>query len=539
ALMGANMQRQAVPLVRSEAPYVGTGMEQRAAYDAGDLIITPKAGVVENVTADLITIMDDEGQRDTYMLRKFERTNQNTNYNQTPLVSLGERVEAGQVLADGPGTHNGEMSLGRNLLVAFMPWEGHNYEDAIILNQRIVEEDILTSIHIEEHEIDARDTKLGPEEITREIPNVSDDVLRDLDERGIVRIGADVRAGDILVGKVTPKGETELTPEERLLRAIFGEKAREVRDTSMKVPHGETGKVIGVSRFSREDDDDLAPGVNEMIRVYVAQKRKIQDGDKLAGRHGNKGVVGKILPPEDMPFMEDGTPVDIILNTHGVPRRMNIGQVLEVHLGWLAHAGWKIDTEDPANAELLKTLPEELYDVPPESLTATPVFDGATNEEISRLLASSKPNRDGDVMVDEHGKARLFDGRHASHYGRMCPIETPEGPNIGLIGSLASYARVNAFGFIETPYRKVVDGKVTDQVEYLTADEEDRYAIAQAEVEKDADGTLTGDRIEVRLKDGDIGVTDASGVDYVDVSPRQMVSVATAMIPFLEHDDAN
>ncbi|WP_136142094.1 DNA-directed RNA polymerase subunit beta [Corynebacterium endometrii] len=416
ALMGANMQRQAVPLVRSEAPYVGTGMEQRAAYDAGDLVITPKAGVVENVTGELITIMDDEGQRDTYMLRKFERTNQGTNYNQTPLVNIGDRVEAGQVLADGPGTHNGEMSLGRNLLVAFMPWEGHNYEDAIILNQRIVEEDILTSIHIEEHEIDARDTKLGPEEITREIPNVSDDVLRDLDERGIVRVGADVRPGDILVGKVTPKGETELTPEERLLRAIFGEKAREVRDTSMKVPHGETGKVIGTARFSREDDDDLNPGVNEMIRVYVAQKRKIQDGDKLAGRHGNKGVVGKILPPEDMPFMADGTPVDVILNTHGVPRRMNIGQVLEVHLGWLAHAGWKVDTEDPKNAELLKTLPEELYDVPADSLTATPVFDGATNEEISRLLASSKPNRDGDVLVNEEGKAQLFDGRSGEPY---------------------------------------------------------------------------------------------------------------------------
>ena len=420
ALMGANMQRQAVPLVRSESPYVGTGMEQRAAYDAGDLVITPKAGVVEDVTADLITIMDDEGQRDTYMLRKFERTNQGTNYNQTPLVSMGDRVEAGQVLADGPGTHNGEMSLGRNLLVAFMPWEGHNYEDAIILNQRIVEEDILTSVHIEEHEIDARDTKLGAEEITREIPNVAEDVLSDLDERGIIRIGADVRPGDILVGKVTPKGETELTPEERLLRAIFGEKAREVRDTSMKVPHGEVGKVIGVARVSREDDDDLAPGVNEMIRVYVAQKRKIQDGDKMAGRHGNKGVVGKILPPEDMPFMADGTPVDIILNTHGVPRRMNIGQVLEVHLGWLAHAGWKVDVDDPANADLLKTLPEELYDVPADSLTATPVFDGATNEEISRLLASSRPNRDGDVLVDGEGKATLFDGRSGEPY--MYPI---------------------------------------------------------------------------------------------------------------------
>jgi DNA-directed RNA polymerase subunit beta len=416
ALMGANMQKQAVPLVRAEAPYVGTGMEQRAAYDAGDMVITPKAGVVENVNADLITIMDDEGIRDTYMLRKFERTNQGTNYNQTPLVNMGDRVEAGQVLADGPGTHNGEMSLGRNLLVAFMPWEGHNYEDAIILSQRIVEEDILTSIHIEEHEIDARDTKLGAEEITREIPNVSEDVLRDLDDRGIIRVGADVRPGDILVGKVTPKGETELTPEERLLRAIFGEKAREVRDTSMKVPHGETGKVIGVARFSRDEDDDLAPGVNEMIRVYVAQKRKIQDGDKLAGRHGNKGVVGKVLPPEDMPFMADGTPVDVLLNTHGVPRRMNIGQVLELHLGWLAHTGWKVDTEDPKNAELLKTLPQELYDVPADSLTATPVFDGATNEEISRLLASSKPNRDGDVMIDEDGKTVLFDGRSGEPY---------------------------------------------------------------------------------------------------------------------------
>ncbi|MCS4535733.1 DNA-directed RNA polymerase subunit beta [Corynebacterium sp. HS2168-gen11] len=411
ALMGANMQRQAVPLVRSEAPLVGTGMELRAAYDSGDLIINKHAGVVENLSADFITVMADDGKRETYLLRKFERTNQGTSYNQKPLVSIGDRVEEGQVLADGPGTHNGEMALGRNLLVAFMPWEGHNYEDAIILNQRLVEEDTLTSIHIEEHEIDARDTKLGAEEITREIPNVSEDVLKDLDERGIVRIGADVRDGDILVGKVTPKGETELTPEERLLRAIFGEKAREVRDTSMKVPHGETGKVIGVRRFSREDDDDLNPGVNEMIRVYVAQKRKIQDGDKLAGRHGNKGVVGKILPQEDMPFLPDGTPVDIILNTHGVPRRMNIGQVLEVHLGWLAAAGWKIDTEDPANAQLLQTLPEELYDVAPGSLTATPVFDGASNEELAGLLRNSRPNRDGEVMVNEEGKAMLFDGR--------------------------------------------------------------------------------------------------------------------------------
>ena len=411
ALMGANMQKQAVPLLRSEAAYVATGMEQRAAYDAGDTVISKKAGVIENVTGDFITVMDDEGGRDTYMLRTFERTNQGTCYNQTPIVSAGDRVEAGQVIADGPGTKDGEMALGRNLLVAFMPWEGHNYEDAIILNQRVVEEDILTSVHIEEHEIDARDTKLGAEEITREIPNVSEDVLKDLDERGVIRIGADVRDGDILVGKVTPKGETELTPEERLLRAIFGEKAREVRDTSMKVPHGETGKVIGVRRFSREDEDDLGPGVNEMIRVYVAQKRKIQDGDKLAGRHGNKGVVGKILPQEDMPFLPDGTPVDVILNTHGVPRRMNIGQVLEVHLGWLAAAGWKVDVNDPANAKLLETLPEDLYDVPAGSLTATPVFDGATNDEIAGLLANSLPNRDGDVMVNADGKAQLFDGR--------------------------------------------------------------------------------------------------------------------------------
>ncbi len=306
ALMGANMQRQAVPLVRSEAPLVGTGMELRAAVDAGDVIVTEKTGVVEEVSSDYVTVMADDGSRTTYRLRKFARSNQGTCANQRPIVDEGQRVEAGQVLADGPCTENGEMALGKNLLVAIMPWEGHNYEDAIILSQRLVEEDVLTSIHIEEHEIDARDTKLGAEEITRDIPNVSDEVLADLDERGIVRIGAEVRDGDILVGKVTPKGETELTPEERLLRAIFGEKAREVRDTSLKVPHGESGKVIGIRVFSREDDDDLPPGVNELVRVYVAQKRKIQDGDKLAGRHGNKGVIGKILPQEDMPFLPDG-----------------------------------------------------------------------------------------------------------------------------------------------------------------------------------------------------------------------------------------
>ena len=307
-------------------------------------------------------------------------------------------MESGQVLADGPCTQNGEMALGKNLLVAIMPWEGHNYEDAIILSQRLVEEDVLTSIHIEEHEIDARDTKLGAEEITRDIPNVSDEVLADLDERGIIRIGAEVRDGDILVGKVTPKGETELTPEERLLRAIFGEKAREVRDTSLKVPHGETGKVIGIRVFSREDDDDLPPGVNELVRVYVAQKRKIQDGDKLAGRHGNKGVIGKILPQEDMPFLSDGTPVDIILNTHGVPRRMNIGQILETHLGWIGKTGWNIQiADDGSRPEWARPLPRRCCRRSADTNIATPVFDGAREEELTGLLASTLPNRDGEV----------------------------------------------------------------------------------------------------------------------------------------------
>nr|WP_099037243.1 DNA-directed RNA polymerase subunit beta [Mycobacterium neglectum] len=407
ALMGANMQRQAVPLVRSEAPLVGTGMELRAAIDAGDVVVTDKAGVVEEVSADYITVMADDGTRHTYRMRKFARSNHGTCANQRPIVDAGDRVESGQVLADGPCTENGEMALGKNLLVAIMPWEGHNYEDAIILSNRLVEEDVLTSIHIEEHEIDARDTKLGAEEITRDIPNVSDEVLADLDERGIIRIGAEVRDGDILVGKVTPKGETELTPEERLLRAIFGEKAREVRDTSLKVPHGESGKVIGIRVFSREDDDELPAGVNELVRVYVAQKRKISDGDKLAGRHGNKGVIGKILPAEDMPFLPDGTPVDIILNTHGVPRRMNIGQILETHLGWAAKSGWKID----GSPDWAANLPEEMLDVAPDSIVSTPVFDGAREEELSGLLAATLPNRDGDKLINDDGKAELFDGR--------------------------------------------------------------------------------------------------------------------------------
>lgn len=410
ALMGANMQRQAVPLVRSEAPLVGTGMELRAAIDAGDVIVADKTGVIEEVSADFITVMADDGTRQTYRMRKFNRSNHGTCANQRPIVDAGQRVEVGQVIADGPCTDNGEMALGKNLLVAIMPWEGHNYEDAIILSNRLVEEDTLTSIHIEEHEIDARDTKLGAEEITRDIPNVSDEVLADLDERGIVRIGAEVRDGDILVGKVTPKGETELTPEERLLRAIFGEKAREVRDTSLKVPHGESGKVIGIRVFSREDDDELPAGVNELVRVYVAQKRKISDGDKLAGRHGNKGVIGKILPAEDMPFLPDGTPVDIILNTHGVPRRMNIGQILETHLGWIAKTGWNIDVAAGV-PDWADKLPEELYTADPDTRTATPVFDGAQENELQGLLSSTLANRDGEVMVNGDGKAMLFDGR--------------------------------------------------------------------------------------------------------------------------------
>ncbi|MGK3207605.1 DNA-directed RNA polymerase subunit beta [Amycolatopsis sp. MEPSY49] len=412
ALMGANMQRQAVPLLRNQAPYVGTGVELRAAVDAGDVLVAEQAGIVEELSADLITIMHDDGTRKSYGLYKFRRSNHGTCFNHRPIVNEGDRVEQGQVIADGPSTENGEMALGKNLLVAVMPWEGHNYEDAIILSERLVQDDVLTSIHIEEHEIDARDTKLGAEEITRDIPNVSEEVLADLDERGIIRIGAEVRDGDILVGKVTPKGETELTPEERLLRAIFGEKAREVRDTSLKVPHGETGKVIGIRVFSREDDDELPPGVNELVRVYVAQKRKIQPGDKLAGRHGNKGVIGKILPVEDMPFMEDGTPVDIILNTHGVPRRMNIGQILELHLGWLASQGWTIE----GNPDWAKNLSEELYDVAPGTNTATPVFDGAKEEELTGLLGATKPNRDGERMVKENGKATLFDGRSGEPY---------------------------------------------------------------------------------------------------------------------------
>src|SRR5437667_5836849 len=361
ALMGANMQKQAVPLLRAEAPLVGTGVEFRAAVDAGDVALADEAGVVEDVSAEQIVVKERTGTLKTYDLVKFRRSNQGTNINQKPVVTIGDRVAKGQVIADGPSSEAGEIALGKNLIVAYMPWEGHNYEDAIIISERLVKDDTLTSIHIEEHEVDARDTKLGAEEITRDIPNVSEEILKDLDERGIVRIGAEVNPGDYLVGKVTPKGETELTPEERLLRAIFGEKAREVRDTSLKVPHGESGKVIGVRVFSRDEGDELPPGVNQLVRGYVAQKRKISDGDKLAGRHGNKGVIATVLPEGDMPFLEDGTPVDIILNPLGVPSRMNLGQVLEAHLGWAAARGFSMNGTE----------------FPEETFIASPVFDGA------------------------------------------------------------------------------------------------------------------------------------------------------------------
>ena len=413
ALMGANMMRQAVPLVRAEAPLVGTGMEFRAAVDAGDVLLARKAGVVTEVNADEVTVKNDDGSTESYFVEKFVRSNQGTSRNQKVVVAVGEKIEPGQVIADGASTEMGEMALGKNLLVAFMSWEGHNYEDAIILSQRLVQDDVLTSIHIEEYEVDARDTKLGAEEITRDIPNVSEEVLADLDERGIIRVGADVVPGDILVGKVTPKGETELTPEERLLRAIFGEKAREVRDTSLKVPHGESGKIIGVSIQDSEDGFELPAGVNQVVRVYVAQKRKIQDGDKLAGRHGNKGVISKILPVEDMPFLEDGTPVDIVLNPLGVPGRMNVGQVLETHLGWVAKSGWKIE----GNEDWQKSLREKGYaDAPANTKVATPVFDGAREEELSGLLGSTLPNKDGMRLVQATGKAQLFDGRTGEPY---------------------------------------------------------------------------------------------------------------------------
>ena len=411
ALMGANMQRQAVPLLTTEAPLVGTGMEMRAAHDSGEMILAAHSGVVSEVSADLIVVSTDEGGRDSYRLEKFERSNPGNCTNQRVIVDEGDRVEAGDVLADGPATSNGEVALGKNLLVAYMSWEGLNYEDAIILSRRVVEEDILTSIHIEEYEVDARETKLGEEEITRDIPNVSEESLADLDERGIIRIGAEVTAGDILVGKVTPKGETELTSEERLLRAIFGEKAREVRDTSLRVPHGEYGIVTAVREIVAGDSDELPAGVNRMVRVHIAQRRKITVGDKLSGRHGNKGVISKILPIEDMPFLADGTPVDIILNPLGVPSRMNVGQVLEIHMGWIASRGWDATAKREAGEEWANKLPEFAVKAPAHSPIATPVFDGVADDVLMGLLDSTLPNRDGVQLVGPDGKAQLFDGR--------------------------------------------------------------------------------------------------------------------------------
>jgi DNA-directed RNA polymerase subunit beta len=427
ALMGANMQRQAVPLLRAEAPYIGTGIESRAARDAADLILAEDDGVVVEVDGRNITVEYKTLGKKIYRLLKFERSNQDTCINQKPRVAEGEKIRKGDILADGPSTENGELALGKNLLVAFMPWEGYNFEDAIILSERLVKDDVLTSIHIHEHEIDARDTKLGPEEITRDIPNLSEEILADLDERGIIRIGAEVGPGDVLVGKVTPKGETELTPEERLLRAIFGEKAREVRDTSLKVPHGENGKVIDVKVFSRDDAHELPPGVNQLVRVYVAQKRKISAGDKLAGRHGNKGVISRILPLEDMPFLADGTPVDIILNPLGVPSRMNIGQVLEAHLGYCARWGWEHDGarvgEEPIRGTEVKTRPTTR----PATLIATPVFDGAKWDEeemagrhptIKQILETqlNPEAADGFRMIGADGKTTLYNGRTGEPY---------------------------------------------------------------------------------------------------------------------------
>ncbi|HTO00736.1 MAG TPA: DNA-directed RNA polymerase subunit beta [Microthrixaceae bacterium] len=425
ALMGANMQRQAVPLLRAEAPYIGTGMESRAARDAADMVLADEAGVVVEVDGSHITVDYKKSGKRTYRLHKFERSNQDTCINQRPRVHAGDKIEAGDVLAEGPSTDNGELALGKNLLVAFMPWEGYNFEDAIILNERIVRDDVLTSIHIKEHEVDARDTKLGAEEITRDIPNLSDEILADLDDRGIIRVGAEVNPGDVLVGKVTPKGETELTPEERLLRAIFGEKAREVRDTSLKVPHGEVGKVIDVKVFSREDEHELPPGVNQLVRVYVAQKRKISVGDKLAGRHGNKGVISRILPSEDMPFLSDGTPVDIILNPLGVPSRMNVGQVLETHLGWAARWGWTNNGETVGTPAIKGTETKTRPTTTPSTLVATPVFDGAQWDEvekaakhptISKIFETLQDREDTAGLIGRDGKADLYNGRTGEKY---------------------------------------------------------------------------------------------------------------------------
>ena len=412
--MGSNMQRQAVPLLKTERPFVGTGMEYKAAVDSGVCVVSDYDGVIDSVSADEIVLVDDDHKTHKYELQKYKRSNQSTCINQRPIVSVGERVKKRQVLADGPATADGEISLGKNALIGFMTWEGYNYEDAVLLNERLVREDVFTSVHIEELEIECRETKLGPEEITRDIPNVGDDALKDLDENGIIRIGAEVHAGDILVGKVTPKGETELTAEERLLRAIFGEKAREVRDNSLKVPHGEAGIIVDVKIFTRENCEELSPGVNKLVRCYIAQKRKISVGDKMAGRHGNKGVVSRILPEEDMPFLPDGTPLDIVLNPLGVPSRMNIGQVLEVHLGMAAKAlGWHV---------------------------MTPVFDGAHEEDIRdcfreanernaahrndpfELKPMDKVINPKALEMSEDGKFTLYDGRTGEKFDNRVTV---------------------------------------------------------------------------------------------------------------------
>ena len=425
-LMGANMQRQAVPLIRAHAPFVGTGMESRAALDSGELIRSAHAGTVTEADAAHVVVYSDAYGSERYDLPKYQRSNQSTCINHRPIVHAGDEVEAGQPLADGTSIDHSELALGANLTVAYMPWEGFNYEDGIIVSERVVRDDLLTSVNISRHEIDARDTKLGPEEITREIPNLSEDMLANLDEDGIIRIGAEVGPGDILVGKVTPKGESALTAEERLLRAIFGAKAHDVRDTSLKMPHGAYGRVIDVVRFSRENGDDLAPGVNEQVRVYVAQRRKIQQGDKIAGRHGNKGVICNVLPVEDMPYMADGTPIDVILNPLGVPSRMNVGQLLECHLGWAAACGW--DTEQ---ADSDKYVPGPFF-------TATPVFDGAKEDEIAEVIRRANKNMlnkataaFGDHMrpefvtqLDERGKTRLFDGRTGEEFREPITVGT-------------------------------------------------------------------------------------------------------------------
>ncbi|MQA83189.1 MAG: DNA-directed RNA polymerase subunit beta, partial [Streptosporangiales bacterium] len=419
ALMGANMQRQAVPLVKPEVPLVGTGMEQRTAWDSGHVIRSKTDGVVVSVTGDNVGIESEDGKRFDHPLIRFRRSNQGTCISQRAIVSKGDIVKSGQPLADSSSTDQGELALGQNILCAFVSFEGYNFEDAIIISERVAQEDKFSSIHIEKHEIEARETKLGPEEITRDIPNVGEESLRDLDEEGIIRIGAEVGPGDILVGKITPKGETELTPEEKLLRAIFGEKAREVKDTSLRVPHGEHGKIIDVKVYTREEHPELPPGVTKLVQVSMAQRRKVSEGDKMAGRHGNKGVIARIMPVEDMPHLEDGTPVEIILNPLGVPSRMNVGQVLETHLGWVAHSGWKVEANGAGakgggkNENAWRDRMKRLGTAEAEAgtLIATPVFDGAREEEIQGLLGSALPDRDGNRLISSSGKGRLYDGR--------------------------------------------------------------------------------------------------------------------------------